>query len=558
MVFPCSVTNRLGKLAGGAEPGWSDRDYPSAQGAGCICAARAQMITMRIGVARGRHSAVHHQAGAGRHVRHGGLDALARLGGGHGGTRSGRERVRRRRGDRAGTPGGRAAPEWPGRRGPGDRLQRPRRRRVRHRRPGASARRRDAGRLRSTRHRPDPWQRAARRDGAGGIRCLDAAAERYGTLRLRDVMSYAIGYAADGYPMLSGASAAIDAMAPTFTQYWPTSAEIYLGDGTPAPGSRFANQALAETYSRVLAEAEAASGDRDAQIEAARHCWYEGFVAEAIEAFVAGAEVMDVTGRPNRGLLAAADLAAWRASVEEPVTFGFRGLTVCKTGPWGQGPVFCQQLAMLDGFDLAGMGPGSAELIHVVTEVAKLAFADREAWYGDPRHSDVPLADLLSPEYAALAQAAGRRARVGRPGAGRSRRQASQPCLATRSKRSGWRPPRAERASRHWVRQRWARCRSARAIPVTWTSPTGSGTWSPPPRAAAGCRARRWCPGSASAWAPGRRCSRSALASPARSRLAGGRGRPCRPASSCATASRTWRSARRAATSRISGRWGSS
>jgi len=226
--------------------------------------------------------------------------------------------------------------------------------------------------------------------------------ERYGTLRLRDVLSYAIGYASDGYPMLSGASAAIDAMAPTFTRYWPTSAEIYLGDGTPAPGSRFANKALAATYSRVLATAEAASGDRDAQIEAARQCWYEGFVAEAIEAFVAGAEVMDVTGRANRGLLGAADLAAWRASVEEPVTFGFRGFTVCKTGPWGQGPVFCQQLAMLDGFDLAGMGPGSAELIHAVTEVAKLAFADREAWYGDPRHSDVPLADLLSPEYAAL------------------------------------------------------------------------------------------------------------------------------------------------------------
>ena len=226
--------------------------------------------------------------------------------------------------------------------------------------------------------------------------------ERYGTLRLRDVLSYAIGYASDGYPMLSGASAAIDAMAPTFTRYWPTSAEIYLGDGTPAPGSRFANKALAATYSRVLATAEAASGDRDAQIEAARQCWYEGFVAEAIEAFVAGAEVMDVTGRANRGLLGAADLAAWRASVEEPVTFGFRGFTVCKTGPWGQGPVFCQQLAMLDGLDLAGMGPGSAELIHAVTEVAKLAFADREAWYGDPRHSDVPLADLLSPEYAAL------------------------------------------------------------------------------------------------------------------------------------------------------------
>jgi gamma-glutamyltranspeptidase / glutathione hydrolase len=225
--------------------------------------------------------------------------------------------------------------------------------------------------------------------------------QRYGTLRLRDVMTYAIGYASGGYPMLDGASAAINAMAPTFTRYWPTSAEIYLADGTPAPGGRFANKVLADTYIRVLTEAEAASSDRDAQIEAARRAWYQGFVAEAIDAFVASAEIMDVTGRPNRGLLADSDLAGWHASVEEPVRFGFRGLTVCKTGPWGQGPVFCQQLAMLDGFDLDGMGPGSPALIHTVTEVAKLAFADREAWYGDPRHSQVPVAELLSPEYAA-------------------------------------------------------------------------------------------------------------------------------------------------------------
>jgi gamma-glutamyltranspeptidase/glutathione hydrolase len=224
--------------------------------------------------------------------------------------------------------------------------------------------------------------------------------QRYGRLRLRDVMRYAIGYAVDGYPMLPGASAAIDAMAETFARHWPTSAEIYLADGTPAAGDRFANKALADTYARVLAEAEAASADRDTQIEAARRAWYEGFVAAAIDDFVASAEVMDVTGRPNRGLLRGSDLAGWRASVEEPVRLGFRGLTVCKTGPWGQGPVFCQQLALLAGFDMDDLRPGSSELIHTVIEAAKLAFADREAWYGDPRQSDVPIADLLSAEYA--------------------------------------------------------------------------------------------------------------------------------------------------------------
>ena len=74
------------------------------------------------------------------------------------------------------------------------------------------------------------------------------------------------------------------------------------------------------------------------------------------------------------------------------MTFDFAGLTVCKTQPWGQGPVFLQQLSLLAGFDLAAMGPGSADFIHTVAECAKLAFADREAWYGDPKFTDVPIA----------------------------------------------------------------------------------------------------------------------------------------------------------------------
>jgi gamma-glutamyltranspeptidase/glutathione hydrolase len=232
--------------------------------------------------------------------------------------------------------------------------------------------------------------------------------ERHGRLRLRDVIEYAIGYAGSGYPMLGSASAAIAAVAGTFREHWPSSAGVYLPGGTvPAPGSRFTNPDLAAAYTRILALAEAAGSDRDAQIEAARRAYYEGFVAEAIAAYAERAEVMDVTGRRHRALLAGADLAGWRASAEAPVTFDYQGLTVCKTGPWGQGPVFLQQLALLDGFDLRAMGPGSADFIHSVTECAKLAFADREAWYGDPRATDVPLAELLSPEYAA-----GRRALV--------------------------------------------------------------------------------------------------------------------------------------------------
>jgi gamma-glutamyltranspeptidase / glutathione hydrolase len=226
--------------------------------------------------------------------------------------------------------------------------------------------------------------------------------ERYGRLRLRDVMEYAIGYAGNGYPMLGSASAAVAAVADIFREHWPSSADVYLrGGSAPPPGARFTNPDLAAAYTRILDEAETASPGRSGQIEAARAAYYEGFVAEAIAGFLARAEVMDVTGQRHRGLLDGSDLARWRASAEAPVTADFRGLTVCKTGPWGQGPVFLQQLALLGGFDLAAMGPGSAEFIHTVTECAKLAFADREAWYGDPRDSDVPLAGLLSPEYAA-------------------------------------------------------------------------------------------------------------------------------------------------------------
>jgi gamma-glutamyltranspeptidase/glutathione hydrolase len=223
----------------------------------------------------------------------------------------------------------------------------------------------------------------------------------HGTLRLRDVMGYAIGYASGGYPLVPAISWGIASVAELFRDHWPSSAEVYLPGGrVPAPGSLFANPALAATYQRILQEAEKSSADRDEQIEVARRVYYEGFVAEAIGAYLAKADVMDVTGEPHRGLLSAGDLAAWLPRREEPLTFDFAGLTVCKTQPWGQGPVFAQQLALLAGFDLPDTGPASADYVHTVVECAKLAFADREAWYGDPDFTEVPIKTLLSAAYA--------------------------------------------------------------------------------------------------------------------------------------------------------------
>jgi gamma-glutamyltranspeptidase/glutathione hydrolase len=230
----------------------------------------------------------------------------------------------------------------------------------------------------------------------------------HGTLCLRDVLDPAIGYAEAGFPAVPRIGAAIAAMERVFRAEWPSSAEVWLAGGIPAPGGRLRNPALAATWRRLLDEAEASTSERDGQIEAALAAFYEGFVAEALAGYLASAEVMDVSGRRHRGLLDGDDLAGWRATVEEPVSVTASGWTVCKTGPWGQGPVLLQQLRLLEGFDLEGMGLGSAAYVHTVTECAKLAFADREAWYGDPAAVDVPLDGLLDPAYAD-----GRRALVG-------------------------------------------------------------------------------------------------------------------------------------------------
>jgi gamma-glutamyltranspeptidase / glutathione hydrolase len=227
----------------------------------------------------------------------------------------------------------------------------------------------------------------------------------HGTLRLREVLADALGYAEGGFPLLERAGQAIASVAELFAAEWPTSAEVWLPGGRPpGGGGRFRNPALAATWRRLLAEAAAAGPDREAEIEAARAAFYEGFVAEAIERFMS-TEVLDVTGRRHRGLLAGDDLAGWRAGEEAPARLDYAGWTVCKTGPWGQGPVLLQQLALLAGFDLAAMGLGSAEYVHTVVECAKLAFADREAWYGDPAAADVPLDGLLDPGYAARRRA---------------------------------------------------------------------------------------------------------------------------------------------------------
>ena len=222
----------------------------------------------------------------------------------------------------------------------------------------------------------------------------------HGTMRLRDVLEPAIGYARDGHPLVRRAAESIHAAAPLFRTEWRHSAEIWLpGGDAPLPGARVAQPRIAEAYSKILAEAEAAGASREVQIEAATRAFYQGFVAEAVDRFYR-TEQADGSGARHPGLLAGEDMAAWRPTWEDTVSIDFAGVTVHKTGPWGQGPALLQALRILDAKGIAELEPGSAPWVHVVVETLKLSLADRDAWFGDPDYVDVPLDWLLSLDYA--------------------------------------------------------------------------------------------------------------------------------------------------------------
>lgn len=229
----------------------------------------------------------------------------------------------------------------------------------------------------------------------------------YGTWELADVLRPAIDYARNGFPMMPRITQAILAVQALFRGEWTSSAAVWLPDGrVPAPDALMRTPAIAATYTRILDEAHAASPDRRGRIDAALDVWYRGFVADEIDHFYTREAVRDTTGQRNRGLLRKSDLADWRARYDDPVTLQYGRYTVAKCGVWSQGPVHLQQLALLRQLGVDTLDPCSAPFVHRVAEAAKLAFADRAAWYGDPDFTDVPLTDLLSEDYA-RARAAG-------------------------------------------------------------------------------------------------------------------------------------------------------
>ena len=227
----------------------------------------------------------------------------------------------------------------------------------------------------------------------------------YGRLRLREVLEPAIHYASAGHPCLPRVAATIAGLSDFFAQNWPSSHRLWLPDGRPpAPGARLRNPDLARSYSRILTGAEAHAG-RDAQIEAARDAFYRGFVAEQMATWLDTQTLPDSEGRPQRALLTASDMAGYSARIEAPVWGEFDAWRLAKCGPWTQGPVLLQSLALLGGPEIGALDPSGAEFIHRVTEAMKLAQADREIYLGDPDFVDVPLPKLLCEDYTAARRA---------------------------------------------------------------------------------------------------------------------------------------------------------
>lgn len=222
----------------------------------------------------------------------------------------------------------------------------------------------------------------------------------HGTMGLGDVLEYAIGYARNGYPVVSKITDTVETVRGLFETEWPTSAAIYLKDGkAPTPGALFSNPKLADTYERIVREAETGGGNRESQIDRARDIWYRGWIAETIDRFCRDA-YMDATGRRHKALLTGDDLASWSATYEDALTYDYGRYTVAKCGAWSQGPVMLQQLSLLKAMGIADMDPTGPDFVHAVTETSKLSYADREAYYGDPDFVDVPMETLLSDAYA--------------------------------------------------------------------------------------------------------------------------------------------------------------
>ena len=217
------------------------------------------------------------------------------------------------------------------------------------------------------------------------------ALEHFGTMGFGEVAQSAIEFARDGFAVYPLMSEIITKHESEYREF-ASNVALYLPNGRPPqPGEVFVQTALAATL-QYMADQEAAarSRGRAAGLAAARDAFYRGDIAAAIVKFQ----------KENGGFLSAEDLATYRSGFDEPVETQFGEVRVFGCGPWCQGPSLLQALNLLDGAELRRLGHNSAPYLHQLVEAVKLVFADREAYFGDPRLIDVPIKELLSRDYA--------------------------------------------------------------------------------------------------------------------------------------------------------------
>jgi gamma-glutamyltranspeptidase / glutathione hydrolase len=237
--------------------------------------------------------------------------------------------------------------------------------------------------------------------------CVPAAVSTYltaliefGTKSLAQVAAPALYYARHGFQVATGMAENIDGMQARFAAHWPTSAETYLRDGfAPLVGDLFTNTAWADTMDALIRAESECGGKRLCGLHKAHDCFYRGEVADRIGAALASAQSLDASGSSHGPLLCMDDFDAYETRIEEPVSLEFHGARIFKCDAWSQGPVFLQQLGLLLGYDLVALGHNTPEYLHTLIECAKLAFADRERFYGDPLFSEIPMETLLSEDY---------------------------------------------------------------------------------------------------------------------------------------------------------------
>jgi gamma-glutamyltranspeptidase / glutathione hydrolase len=220
---------------------------------------------------------------------------------------------------------------------------------------------------------------------------LILALEKYGTKSFAQVVEPALEYAGEGFPMPEEFGGMLVSYQ-RIIELWPDAMKFFYPAGAPTPrGEIFREPALAQTFRELVQAEQKAPGNRSAKLRAVRDLFYKGDIARRIAAF----------SQNNHGLIAYSDLANYHAEIDEPKVGTYRGYEIYKPGFWTQGPVMIEALNLLEGYDLKAMGHNSPQYLHTVVEAVKLAFADRDAYYGDPKFSKIPEEVLLSKEYAA-------------------------------------------------------------------------------------------------------------------------------------------------------------